>query len=568
MKVIFKAILIALIADSLIRCANPVTPTGGPKDTIPPLLITSIPEHKSLNFEAQQVTLTFDEHIAADKIKANLIITPSLTGKYTHTIRKDRLLIKFEEPLEDSTTYTLNFFDGLTDITEKNPSENLILAFSTGPYIDSLYVTGSVKNLYNQKPSSKFIVGFYPFTDTLDFTLEKPRYFVRTSEEGIFRIENMKDGLYKILCFNDENSNLLFNPDQEEHGFLADTINLTSSLDSLRIKTNLIDAATFKFISARPSGKYFEARYNKQIVDHDIEPLDPSDGIFATSIEGEGQSIRFYNNLIIDLSDSLGQIIKARDTLQSELADTVFVKFIETQRRPKEMEITSSFPKTASNQFSFQLLFSKPITAFFYDSIYFTADSIFNLPLDTSTLQTWNHNFTQLNIETSFDWTYYNDTLNTLLENLYNQRDSVDTAANPYQPRTFIKADLEIKGGAFISVENDTSAALSTSIQKFDPENFGVIKISNIITDKTSYTVQLIDKNFNVLNSFQNQTNYTFTKVPPGSYSFRVLIDDDNDGQWTFGNINNNIQPESVFIYPTYSDIRANWELIIEDLTF
>ena len=127
-----------------ISCAKQGTPTGGPRDTIPPTVINSVPENQSLNFKGNELFFLFDERINADKLKQQLIISPNTDLEYSYVVKKDRLIIKLESPLEDSITYTFNFLDGVTDITDKTPAVNLKLAFSTGPYIDSIFVKGQV----------------------------------------------------------------------------------------------------------------------------------------------------------------------------------------------------------------------------------------------------------------------------------------------------------------------------------------------------------------------------------------------------------------------------------------
>ncbi|MDH5597489.1 MAG: Ig-like domain-containing protein, partial [Cyclobacteriaceae bacterium] len=138
----FLPVLI-LFSTSLFKCANISSPSGGPKDTIPPIVIRTLPENKQLNFKGQEIVLEFDELINADKLKSELSITPTYSGKYTHIVKKNKVTIKLEDPLEDSTTYTFTFNNSIVDITEKQPAENLILAFSTTDYIDSLHITGT-----------------------------------------------------------------------------------------------------------------------------------------------------------------------------------------------------------------------------------------------------------------------------------------------------------------------------------------------------------------------------------------------------------------------------------------
>ena len=61
-KEIFYGLLFIIIYHFLTSCANPISPTGGPKDTIPPTLVGTIPINKSLNFKDKSISLVFDEY--------------------------------------------------------------------------------------------------------------------------------------------------------------------------------------------------------------------------------------------------------------------------------------------------------------------------------------------------------------------------------------------------------------------------------------------------------------------------------------------------------------------------
>ena len=151
MKHLVKALVILLIISLFDRCASSSNPTGGPKDTIPPTLISSVPQAGSKNYKGSTILLEFDEYVNSDKLKQNLIITPTTKIKYKVIPRKTFVEIKLEEPLADSTTYNFNFFKGITDITEKNPAVNLSLPFSTGPTIDSMSISGFVIDHLTEK---------------------------------------------------------------------------------------------------------------------------------------------------------------------------------------------------------------------------------------------------------------------------------------------------------------------------------------------------------------------------------------------------------------------------------
>ena len=55
-------------------CAKRGSPTGGPKDSIPPILVNANPKLNSTNFNKEEIRLTFDEWIKLDKVQDQLII--------------------------------------------------------------------------------------------------------------------------------------------------------------------------------------------------------------------------------------------------------------------------------------------------------------------------------------------------------------------------------------------------------------------------------------------------------------------------------------------------------------
>ena len=107
-------LLLSLVACS---CARQSTPTGGPKDTIPPILVSSKPYHEQVNFNGKNLELLFNELVVVNNPKEQMIITPSMGKDFTVEARKDRVLLSFENDFQDSTTYTFNFREAVQDIT-------------------------------------------------------------------------------------------------------------------------------------------------------------------------------------------------------------------------------------------------------------------------------------------------------------------------------------------------------------------------------------------------------------------------------------------------------------------
>src|SRR5688572_8778481 len=90
-----------------LACARQTTPTGGPKDSIPPSLESANYKRGQVNFKSKTIQLTFSETIILNYPKEQLLITPSLGDKYANKAKKNQVIITLEQDLQDSTTYSI-----------------------------------------------------------------------------------------------------------------------------------------------------------------------------------------------------------------------------------------------------------------------------------------------------------------------------------------------------------------------------------------------------------------------------------------------------------------------------
>lgn len=511
---------------------------------------------QATNFSERTIRLTFDEFVTADQLKQNLIITPSTENKYVTQVKKYSVILKFEEDFEDSTTYTFNFFKGITDITEKSPAENLVLPFSTGPVIDSLIVSGTIKDLLTQESDEGMTVGLYTLHDSLDYTKEKPRYFINSNEQGFFQITNIKSDRYKLFTFKDENSNLLFDPATEKHAFIADTILLLANYDTIQLNTILLDITEPQLLTARPGGKYFEVRYNKTLINYEAKSSDSLYTLFSR-MNSDLASLRFYPQT--QYPDSLAVYLSATDTLNQVTQDTVYIKFNESSKKPEKFNVTTS-PKSNSSfsdSVSVQMKFNKPVLSFDINKINIKGDSLLTIPLNYYNPDViWNNDRTKVSISYLFDWTQYSDSVvNIINETL---PDSV-TKITEVSKFTF-----EASKGLFVSVERDSSDVIENNYSVMKEIETGSINFT-IEIDHPSFFVELIDKKYNVIATKYKEASGSFNKIPPGQYSLRVLIDSNEDGTWSYGNFNLNQVPEPVRIYPDFTELRAKWDVTIDN---
>ncbi len=357
MKNLFP-IFILILSIYVYGCANQVAPTGGPKDTIPPTLTKSIPPHKSINYNNKTFKLYFDEFINVDKIKQDLIITPFIENEFQVKSKKNELTVIFEDSFDSLTTYTINFGNGVTDITEKNPAVNLSIAFSTGPIIDSIYIKGTTIDLYKNNPLEKVVIALFNNKDTLDMLTGKPRYFAKTNKEGEFLIENIKNGFYKLYAFEDDNNNMINDPEEEMHAFIADSIDLNNSIDDITLRLQLLDIRPLKFNRGKFTGLYYDLSYNKNIHSYSIQEYDNKRNlpIPINGLSDENKAIRFYKDSLFRYEkDSIGIIVTAQDSLKNATQDTVYIQFRKSKRKPSRFE--SKFQPKSNAKIDDQLNF-------------------------------------------------------------------------------------------------------------------------------------------------------------------------------------------------------------------
>ena len=194
---------LALTTVGLNSCATPTAPTGGPRDTIGPILIA---EETTLNFQTnfrpEEIVLTFDEWVELDRQQPILISPPLELGADNQpTLRRRSLVISLEGvELRDSVTYVVNVGAAVKDLNEGNPTENLRFVFATGPVLDTSTVSGRLVTDYSGEPIENATFTLYGNLADTAVTTENPTYFAQTDEDGNFTVYNVKPGVYRAIA--------------------------------------------------------------------------------------------------------------------------------------------------------------------------------------------------------------------------------------------------------------------------------------------------------------------------------------------------------------------------------
>ena len=261
-SILFVFILFAAISILPSGCAQIGSPTGGPKDSLPPQLVRALPALKTTNFNSNRITLTFNEFVDVKEVQQNLLVSPLMKVQPTVEAKLKTITIKIKDTLEANTTYALNFGDAIVDNNEGNPLRNFTYVFSTGPTIDSLELDGSVLIAENNKTDSTIVALLYRGTDDSAVVKRKADYLARVDKDGKFRFTNLAAGPYKLYALKDGDGGKYYNISTELFGFVADTLYPERKPKSVQLYVSAREKEMPK-ASTRPAGSTEKRmRYN------------------------------------------------------------------------------------------------------------------------------------------------------------------------------------------------------------------------------------------------------------------------------------------------------------------
>ena len=516
----------------LAGCAQIIPLTGGDKDLSAPTIISekSTPQQGQLNYSSSEVVLVFNEYIKLNNPLNNISITPQPTVPPTISSKNKKFKLVFNDPMLPNTTYSITFNGAIADLNEGNDSV-FQYVFSTGSFIDSLSFSGSVQHAYTNKAVANVLVGLYPIpdsaqthNDSIPFT-SKPTYIAQSDKSGQFRINYIKNGRYQAFAFTDQDRNLLYNSTNEKIGFL-ENLNCCRETNS--------DSNIFRL----------------------FEPIKSERGLKSSSLNYPGQLVLVFNektpkNVLINYDIPLVKEHGTRkDSLTywltkpyKNLGEFIVIHGLDSDTiRP----IMKNLPKkeaalnvlTATNNLHEGKLLPSDTLSFTFKEPFQITDKNKIKVLDKDS--------------NAVAYSLLISNVRTLIikpENDSARYITIDSAA--------LRSQL-------------TSAVNNTIISKFQrhPSNYyGILKVDLKADSSSNYLLELLNaKGEVVVQKSINKTtkSTTFKKLLPANYQLRLIKDDDENGQWTTGDLLKKQQPESVYYYTTPIKIRSNWEMEIE----
>ena len=319
-------------------CAQIKPLSGGEKDTIPPNIIQTNPKNLELNVKTKEFYFVFDEIIDGSKLKEKLIISPFYEGSFESVVKKNTLSLSFDSAFKKETTYIFSFADGISDITEGNPSIYSKYIFTTGNRIDSSSVSGTVYDPIENKFIEGAVVGLYHREDSFDLFSKKPIYFAFSDVNGHFKIENIKEGSYTIYAFQDENKNFIAEYKTEKFGFKNLPINVVGITERIPIFLYNEDLTELGLQRVRKKDSVFEVVYNKSIKSYTLNNKKLQNSLY------DNKTISFFKTFDVD---SVLVEIKTVDETNKTSLDSVYVMFNDETKA--KININSSFEVSSQN---------------------------------------------------------------------------------------------------------------------------------------------------------------------------------------------------------------------------
>ncbi|HBR11579.1 MAG TPA: hypothetical protein DD740_05085 [Chryseobacterium sp.] len=535
-----KHFLLWLFALSvLVSCARVGSPVGGNKDTIPPKMIGSNIDTTRINVprDIKELRIDFDEYITLKDVSKNLIISPPI--KYSKIIPSSTgnkyLQIQWKDTLQANTTYNFNFGNSVVDLNEGNALPYFNFAFSTGSKIDDLYISGTVADaLGNEKNSEgkekNLVVGLYQVKDTMDYR-QKPYYITKADPDGYFELNYLTPGKYRIIGFDDENSNSIYDTGKESVAFQKTPIALDSSISGVKLRIYPSKKLVkYKEMAVAPGGvaMVFEGNPDKVVVKAVGEK--PAD--YKVTHKPKSDSARIWfdatkENIGLTVSESLKF---SYDTGAKQDTMSVFYK------KPAKDDMT------IANPFSNKLA---PETDFRFSSNY------------------------MINKIQPENWKLESDSISQSFTARISELDSTQVIIKS----TFVpgkKYQLTVPKNTVLSFYSKLSESVRFDFQAMKADEFGSFTAHLVNTPSQKFWIQLLnDKNETEYQQYGNQTLIKFTNIRPGSYKLRILVDNNENGYWDSADFATETLSEDAFLFRKAGDkdimskinIRPMWEI-------
>ena len=587
------------------KCASTMTPTGGPKDTLPPVIILMEPNNFSTNIDTlhpPKIEIGFNEFVQIKDLQKELYTSPAMKKKPTAVRRGKSIVVTIKDTLMPNTTYAINFGSSILDNNEGNPLHSMRYVFSTGPEIDSMYMSGYTADSYKADSVGKSFIYFF-MADSIEQPKDwdstmfkyKPAVIARAEKNGIFIAQNLKPVNYRIYAFEDTNNNMEYEPSVDQIGFLDTVYNPKDMpsfyiwFDSLRHYPSADPQLYFRMFKDRRFTRqslsaqerlnkhkamiYFGAP-NPEVTSIRFDSIPEDRVIYDPKSVGRDTVALWFDMAPEELPDTIkGEITYFKHDSVNNLVESTdklrlaWVKVETKEERKKREELEKEREKARKNGEEWvEPEVPNPFKVTIPTSGDYNKDKVLNMEFDypLTKFDTAAITFTMTSEEITepqnVEFCFIQDTLNR-------QRYHLQTEWTPKA-----KYELLIPAGTFENIARESNDTLKYSYTGSNPDKFARININVSGTHpKAKYILQLTNAQGKVQKEITNVVpgKYKFEYVTPGDVMLRVVEDMNANGQWDSGDMVLMRQPERTEIFKNDEGVelittKENWEYDLE----
>ena len=570
MKKIYQYIfncLAFILMLSFMRCANVVSPSGGPKDKIPPVVLSAEPENQSTNFQGKDIHITFDEYVTLNNPNSNIMISPPLEKNPDYKLSGKSLIIKFKEQLRSDATYSINFGEAIKDLHEGNIFKNYSFVFSTGANIDTLTIEGTLLQAVDHKPSADYLVMLYLDVndtislDSLPYSV-KPYYVTKSDKDGKFNFSGLKESDYLIFALKDENLNMKFDLPNESIAFLDSLVcpiytsqfiihNDSLSNDSVKHEVKKHKPVTlYTFLQEDTIQKLLKKEvvedgllrfaFNRPAQDVKIEVLETLPDTFniLKTYSVNYDTINWYYT---PNKDSLLFTINY-DTLINDTTLMSLKARKANSRRGKQEEVAKSL-EIKTNIISGKIVPEQDLILSFKEPV------------------------TNISMR---DTTWYIVDNDTIINDLNFIK--IDSFGLKYKLDKTLESEksykIVIPDSVFYSFKGTTNDTTLFSFKVPALSEYGNIYVTVEVPENVpQLIVELLDEKdkFVARQIVDESKKIEFRYLSPKKYKLKAIIDNDGNGRWSSGDYSKKRLPEAVYFHKDVFDVKANWDIDLEE---
>lgn len=292
-------------------CAQIGFPTGGMRDSLPPVLINANPPSGSTGFDSKKIVFEFNEYVDVQEVQKYLLVSPAMNVNPMVTSKLRTVTIQLKDSLADNTTYHIQLGDAIRDINEGNLLKSFSYVFSTGKQIDSLKITGKVTLAQSGEIDSSLLVLL--FKNMADSAVEKlkPEFVTRLNGEGMFSFGYLPSGTFRIFALKDNDGSRNYNSPAELFAFYDSTVQ--SSLDPAPVMLYAFQKE--KVMPPAPASAVKQAAAKKLMVYPDL--MGGQQSLIDSLKLGFSNPIVYYQKDSLMLTDSNKNVVSFKDVFDS-----------------------------------------------------------------------------------------------------------------------------------------------------------------------------------------------------------------------------------------------------------